>query len=282
MHKGVFLTSEVEVQPRSNSTHESDLGQVDMIYKILLLSITIIAFLVSAGAGDPLSPSQLGESMSMPLSQELLQQARNAGVITESNPLNEPDSQKPSFSVAAQTEADAVNAMDKINVTGTWSLDLKGVTPEQMELYLIQNEAVIMGRGVVIRGNETKDATASGSISGDELRIVVMPVGAMDMYEINLSLSALSAGTYTVHETDGSSRRGEVTFAVSSNVFRPQSAASVAKPSANTATNPVASTVTPVQLSGSQGSSGRISSSKSISMSSGGGSMSESSSSSYS
>lgn len=257
-----------------------------MINKILLLSITIIAFFfvsAEAEAGDPLSSSQLGESMSMPLSQDLLQQARNAGVITGSNALNEPDSQKSSFSVAPQTEADAVNSIDNVNVTGIWSLDLNGEALEQMELYLIQNEGVVMGRGAVNRGNETKNATASGSIFGDELRIVVMPVGTMDMYEINLSLSALSAGTYTVRGADGSSRSGEVTFGVSSNVFKPQSAVSVAEPSVNAATNPVAVSVTPVQLSGSQGSSGRISTSTSTSMSSGGGSMSGgSSSSSYS
>jgi hypothetical protein len=38
-----------------------------MIYQKLLLSMTIMAFfLVSAEAVDSLSPSQLGESMSMP------------------------------------------------------------------------------------------------------------------------------------------------------------------------------------------------------------------------
>jgi len=109
-------------------THIRIQDRFDMIYKILLLSIMIIAFFVSAEAeaGDPLSSSQLGESMSMPLSQDLLQQARNAGVITGSNALNEPDSQKSSFSVAPQTEADAVNSIDNVNVTGIWSLDLKG------------------------------------------------------------------------------------------------------------------------------------------------------------
>lgn len=254
-----------------------------MIYQKLLLSMMIIAFsLVSAEAVDSLSPSQLGESMSMPLSQELLQEARDAGVISGSNALNEPDSQKSSFSVAPQTEADSVISMDNVNVTGTWSLDLNGEAPEQMELYLIQKEGVIMGRGVINRGNETENATANGSISGDKLRIVVMPVDTTDLYELNLSLSALSAGTYTVHETDGSSRSGEVTFAVSSNVFKPQSAVSVDEPSISAVANPVAATVTPVQLSGSQGSSGRISSSTSTSMSSGGGSMGGSSSSSYS
>jgi hypothetical protein len=55
----------------TSDTHQSDPGQVDMIYHKLLLSITFIAFfLVQANAqtGDPLDPNQLGESMSMPMS----------------------------------------------------------------------------------------------------------------------------------------------------------------------------------------------------------------------
>jgi hypothetical protein len=61
-----------------------------MIYHKLLLCITIIAFFLlqaNAEAADPLDPSQMGESMDMPLSQELINAAMKAGVITESNPL---------------------------------------------------------------------------------------------------------------------------------------------------------------------------------------------------
>ena len=197
-----------------------------MIYHKLLLSITVIAsLLVQANAepGDPLNPSQLGESMSMPLPQELIQDARNAGVITESNPLYRSDSQQPGFSVLPPPETDADNSLYNVNVTGAWSFDLKGKAPEQMKLYLIQNEDVIMGQGVIITGNGTENATASGSISGEMMSLIVMPVGVSNLYKLNLSLSTLAAGTYSAYMDDGSSRSGEVTFAVSSNIFKPAS-----------------------------------------------------------
>jgi hypothetical protein len=252
-----------------------------MIYQKLLFSITVIAFfLVQADAqpGDPLNPSQLGESMSMPLPQELIQEARMAGIIAKSNPFYKSDSKQPGFSVVPQSEADADNSLDNVNVTGTWSFDLMGKTPEQMKLYLIQNEDVVMGQGVINRGNETEEATASGSIAGDKMSLVVMPVGVSDLYKLNLSLSSLAAGTYTAYMAGGNNWSGEVTFSVSSNIFKPTSTVSKYGPGAHAATNSTAAT--PVQLSGNQGASKGISSSISTSMSSGGGSMSEESSSS--
>ena len=253
-----------------------------MIYHELLLCITVIALILAqanADPGDPLNPSQLGESMSMPLSQELLQDARNAGVITGSNPINKPDSQQPSFSVVPQPEADAVNSIDNVNVTGTWTLDLKGTIPEKMKLYLFQNKDVVIGQGVITSGNGTQKATACGSVSGDKMSLTIIPVDVLNLYKLSLSLSNLSEGIFTAYMTDGSSRSGEVTFAVSSNIFKPASAVSEDEPSAH-ATTDSTDAATPVQLSGAQGLGRSISSKTSTSMSSAGGSMSQVSSSS--
>lgn len=154
-----------------------------MIYHRLLLSITVIAFLLAQADAkpiDPLSPSQLGESMSMPQSQ----------------------------------------ALNHVNATGVWSFDLLGKAPEKMRLYLIQNKDAIAGQGVIIRENETEKATASGSISGEQISLDIKPVGGSDLYKLNLSLSSLAAGTYTACMADGSSRSGKVSFAVSANIFR--------------------------------------------------------------
>src|SRR5512141_483220 len=132
--------------------HPSDPGQVSMMYHNILLSITVIAiFLVQADAqpGDPLSPSQLGESMSVPLPPELIQDARNAGVITGSNPLYKSDNEQPGFSIVTPTEAEADNSLDNVNVNGTWSFDLAGKTPEKIELHLVQNKDVITGQGAI-------------------------------------------------------------------------------------------------------------------------------------
>jgi len=252
-----------------------------ILYHKVLLSITVIAiFLVLADAepGDPLNPSQLGESMSMPLPQELIQDARNAGVITGSNPLYKSDSEQPGFSVVTPTEAAADNSLDNVNVNGTWSFDLIGKPPEKMKLYLVQNKEVVTGQGVINRQNKTEKATAIGSISGTKMSLTVIPLGVLNLYKLNLSLTSLSAGTYTTYMADGSSRSGQVTYTVSSNIFKP--ASTIAKDGPVAYATAGSAAATPVQLSGAQEPSGSTSSTVSSSMSSGGGSMSEESSSS--
>jgi hypothetical protein len=154
-----------------------------MIYHKLLLSITVIAFLLAQADAkpiDPLSPSQLGESMSILLTKEL----------------------------------------NNVNVTGAWYFDLLGKAPEKMRLYLIQNKDAIAGQGVINRKNETVKATAVGSVSGEKMSLEVKPEEGADQYRLNLSLSSLEAGTYTACMADGSSRSGKVTFAVSANIFQ--------------------------------------------------------------
>jgi hypothetical protein len=81
-----------------------------------------------------------------------------------------------------------------------------------------------MGRGVLRSGNGFENSTARGSISGTWMSLIVMPVEVLDLYKLNLSISSLTAGTYTVYMADGRSRSGEVTFKVSSNIFKPASA----------------------------------------------------------
>ena len=194
-----------------------------MMYHNILLSITIIAiFLVQAEAdpGDPLNPGQLGESMSMPLPPELIQDARNAGVITGSNPLYKSDNAQPGFSIVTPAEAAADNSLDNVNVNGSWSFDLAGKIPEKIELYLVQNKDVVKGQGVINRQNETEKATAIGSISGTKMSLTVVPQGVSDLYQLNLSLSSLTAGTYTAYMADGSTRSGQATFAVSAKYFQ--------------------------------------------------------------
>jgi len=241
--------------------------------------MVIVVFLLQAQAeaGDPLDPSQMGESMSMPLSPELIQAATRAGVITESSSAEGPDRQQPSFSAGPKAESDAVNFIDNVNVTGMWSLDLGGQPGEQMKLHLVQSGGMIMGQGALIRGNETENATVSGSISGDMLSLIVMPVGVLDLYKLNLSLSTLSAGTYTAYMADGSSRSGAVTFSVSSNIFLqpptdPKEASNALAAGNAADSNPSA----PVIISAPQGLKGRISSKKTTSMASNGGYMSSS------
>ncbi len=212
-----------------------------MIHHNVILTITVIAiFLIQADAdtGDPLDPGQLGESMSTPLPQELIQDARNAGVITGPNSLYKSDSEQPGFSVVTPTEAAEDNSLDNVNVNGTWSFDLIGKPPEKIKLYLVQNKDVVTGQGVINRQNETVEATASGSISGTEMSLTVIPLGVLNLYKLNLSLSSLAAGTYSAYMADGSSRSGQVTFVVSANIFKPAATAAKDRPSVDANADP--------------------------------------------
>ncbi|MCK9565869.1 MAG: hypothetical protein M0Q43_07465 [Methanothrix sp.] len=128
------------------------------------------------------------------------------------------------FSDASQKEIDADNSMDNVNVTGAWSINLMGETQELMKLQLVDNDGAISGPGVIITVNDTEKAIANGSIFGDKMNLTVVPLGVPNLYRLNLSLSSLDAGKYTVYRTDGGSRSGNFTFAVSSNIFKPASA----------------------------------------------------------
>jgi hypothetical protein len=103
-------------------------------------------------------------------------------------------------------------------------MDLMGEPREKMKLYLLQNGSLISGKGVIIQGDETVKATASGSISGLEMKLAVAPEGVQDLYRLNLTLSSLAGGQYAVHQSDGGSRSGRFTFAVSANIFKTASA----------------------------------------------------------
>lgn len=209
-----------------------------MIYRKLLLSIMVIACFLSLAdclpfiaakadslgftgdsVGDPLDPGQLGESMSTPLPQNLIQEALDAGVITKSNSVHNPDSRETAVPAGANREADADNSMGNVNVTGIWSFDLHGTPPGKMKLYLVENKDAIFGQGVVSRENRTDNATVRGSISGVEIALNVTTAGIFDQYWIDLSLSTLASGTYTSSLADGSHHSGKVTFVASSNIF---------------------------------------------------------------
>ena len=226
-----------------------------MIYHNILLSIAVIAiFLVQADAdqGAPLDPGQLGETIS--------------------------DREQPGFSVGTSAEAAADNSLDNVNVNGTWSFDLLGKPPEQIKLFLVQNKDVVTGQGVINGQNETEEATAIGSISGTKMSLTVIPLGVLNLYKLNLSLSSFSAGTYAAYMADGSSRSGKVTFAVSTNIFKPASNVAEDGPDANANADPAAA---PVWASDAQNPGSSISSTTSTRMSSGGGWMSDSSGSAF-
>ena len=124
------------------------------------------------------------------------------------------------FSEQMQNDIDDDNSIQDVNVTGAWFIELLGQPREKMKLQLLQNSNLISGQGEIIEGEIARTATARGSISGLEMSLNVLPVGAADSYDLNLSLSSLAGGHYLVHQADGASRSGSFTFAVSANIFK--------------------------------------------------------------
>ncbi len=124
------------------------------------------------------------------------------------------------FSEQMQNDIDADNSIQDVNVTGAWFIELLGQPREKMKLYLLQNGSLISGQGEIIEGEKARKATARGSISGLEMSLNVLPEGAADSYNFNLSLSSLAGGHYFVHQADGGSRSGRFTFAVSADIFK--------------------------------------------------------------
>jgi len=217
--------------------------QTDMNYtKIFLLYITaIIVIIIQAHAmpsvlvdsndldwvgnspGDPLDPSFVGESMSMPLDADLIIKARKAGIITESNPLYKIVRElSPSEYVSLGTpqagaeyaepfvDDSSDNASPDANVTGPWSLDLKDQIHRHLDLALVQNNGAIMGYGVLESGNDTQRVAASGSQAGGRLSLTVMPIGKLDLYKLDLSPDSHTTGTYTAYSADGKTWSGDI------------------------------------------------------------------------
>lgn len=100
--------------------------------------------------GDPLDPSILGESMNMPLPLWMINAAINAGIVKDSEALyayddglggyagssNKISTYKDS-ATAPKLTSSAMNqpaqSVQNVNVTGPWSLDLKGETEGHLD-----------------------------------------------------------------------------------------------------------------------------------------------------
>lgn len=183
---------------------------------------------VGESAGDPLDPGFVGETMSMPLDPELIQKAKEAGIIKDtesfSNPIIGSASTYLGTPQISQTENSGVTDLSaqssaqsdqNINITGPWSLDLIALDQmlRHMDLALVQNKDAIMGYGALVSGNntDTQRAIVSGSKTGNRLSLSVMLIDSLDLYRLDLSLDFHTTGTYIAYSTEGSTWSGDIT-----------------------------------------------------------------------
>lgn len=178
--------------------------------------------------GDPLDPSFVGETMDMPMDQDTLLQAKALGIImdsTDSNSLYK-EINNPSVTYLGSTPrgnagsdryvSDAANApedaLQDVNVTGPWSLDLIALDQvmKHLNLALVQNKDAIIGYGTLSTDNETHKIIANGLQKGSRLALAVTPIDSKDLYQLDLSLDMHPIGTYTDYSASGEILSGDI------------------------------------------------------------------------
>jgi hypothetical protein len=95
------------------------------------------------------------------------------------------------------------------NLTGTWSVDLKGRQVRHFDLQIIQVSNLLQGTGSMNTGER---AVASGSVAGDRPTAFILLIDPPVAFRLELSASGTSlAGKYDSLTASGQSESGTVT-----------------------------------------------------------------------
>ena len=96
------------------------------------------------------------------------------------------------------------------SVSGGWSLELTDTASSTSALTLWQSGDVVFGSGNVnLDANTTMMATASGTLTGDELNLDLVTLGKVNLYRLALMVSGESAtGDYTAYSPSASPSTG--------------------------------------------------------------------------
>ncbi len=95
------------------------------------------------------------------------------------------------------------------SITGSWHMELENGA--NINLTLSQSGNMVFGKGDVISDTATEWATASGSISGNILRLYVVPEDGAELYSLSLDLSGQTpAKIYSIFRASAATSSGTV------------------------------------------------------------------------
>jgi hypothetical protein len=95
------------------------------------------------------------------------------------------------------------------SITGDWQMDLED--GENINLTLSQSGSIVFGCGSLMSSTVSKPATASGSLSGNILRLNVVPADGTKLYALSLDLSGQTlAKTYSIFSAGAATASGTV------------------------------------------------------------------------
>jgi hypothetical protein len=113
-------------------------------------------------------------------------------------------------SLISATNVGAVSS--QANLTGSWSLDLKGTKTRHFDLQMYQEGDLIHGAGQLSSGQGGQAVTAAGSVAGDRPTIFVSVIDGVQVFRLKLSVSGEAlAGEYDCITQTQSSESGTVT-----------------------------------------------------------------------
>jgi hypothetical protein len=86
-----------------------------------------------------------------------------------------------------------------LNLTGSWSADLKGRPARHLDLEMFQQDDLVMGSGQLSSEGRSINITAAGSVGTKDLMVFVMPVGGEEVLRMELSASKTAiTGVYEI------------------------------------------------------------------------------------
>ena len=107
----------------------------------------------------------------------------------------------PTVSADANANAKAKPTMSSelAIVSGSWSLDLNDSASRKAILTIFQNGDVVYGTGNLnLDANTTMIASASGTVTGDQVNLDIVSLGKVSLYRIVMTINGDSAtGSYT-------------------------------------------------------------------------------------
>ena len=109
--------------------------------------------------------------------------------------------------VAKQPTSRVVPSATTSNAAGGWHLELTdGIS---IDLVLHQSGTVIFGQGSVTSGPASQWAASNGVISGNSLRLAVVPASGTALYVVSLDIVRPSlCGSFTTFKADGQTKSG--------------------------------------------------------------------------
>ncbi len=111
---------------------------------------------------------------------------------------------------AAPAPAQVAATTEPTSVSGGWSLELTDSASRNAVLTLWQSGDAVFGSGNVnLDANTTMMATASGTLTGNELNMDLVTLGKVNLYRLVLMVSGESAtGNYTAYSPSASPSTG--------------------------------------------------------------------------